>query len=154
MLTIATVMLAAAGASASAQRSGPPPGGRGGRGGPGGPGGRCAATPDSLTDTQKGQVRELGMAFTAAHTAQLDSLRAIMDASRAARQAGKSQDEIRAIMESGRPIVEALAPARRDFSQAVQKLMTPEQIAAGCIPPAPGGPMGGRRGGPPPELLQ
>ena len=156
MMTAAALMLAAAGASAHAQGTGGPPGrgGRGGgRGGPGGPGGRggaCAATADSLTDAQKGQVRALSQAFNSAHAAQLDSLRAIMEAGRAAREAGKSQDEVRAIMESGRAIDESLAPDRKAFSQDVRKLLTPEQIAAGCIPPAPGGPPGGRRGGPPP----
>jgi hypothetical protein len=93
----------------------------------------------------------LATAFNSAHAAQLDSMRTIMEASRAAREAGKSQEEIRAIMESGRSINEALAPARKDFSQDVQKVLTPAQIANGCIPPAPGGgPPMGRRGGPPP----
>src|SRR4051812_47997516 len=93
-ISLAALLLCAAAAAASAQ-GGPPPGGRG-RGGPGGRGGACAATADSLTDVQKGQVRALNDAFAKAHTAELDKLREIMDAARAARQAGKSEDEIRA----------------------------------------------------------
>lgn len=142
-------LLAAVAPIARAQRGpGGPPGGRGGP-----PGGRCAGTADSLSDNQKAQVKSLVTAFEQAHQPQLDSLRAIMEAGRAARQAGKSADEIRAIMEQGRAINEALAPARKDFRESVVTLLTTSQIADGCIPPAPGGPPpGGRRGGPPPPL--
>jgi hypothetical protein len=147
MLTIAAVATMTGAALASAQRGpgGPPPG----RGGP--PGGRCAMTADSLTDAQKGQVHALVEAFTQTHAPQLDSLRAIMEAARTAREAGKTPDEVRAIMQTGKPIADELAPARKDFHDTVEKLLTSAQIAAGCVPPAPGGPPpGGRRGGPPP----
>jgi Spy/CpxP family protein refolding chaperone len=141
-------MLFAATAVAGAQRNGGPPGGRGGRGGPGG---RCAMTADSLTDSQKTQVKSLGDAYMQAHAPQIDSLHAIMQASMAARQAGKTQDEVRAIMEQGKPINGELAPFRKQFGETVVTYLTPAQLAAGCVPPAPGGgPMGGRRGGPPP----
>jgi len=121
-----------------------------GRGGP--PGGRCAMTADSLTDVQKGQVHALVQQFAQAHAPQLDSLRVIMEAARAARQAGKTPHEIRSIMETGKPIADELAPARKEFHDAAEKLLTSAQVAAGCVPPAPGGPpTGGRRGGPPPS---
>lgn len=120
-----------------------------GRGGP--PGGRCAMTADSLTDAQKTQVKTLVDAFSAAHAAQLDSLRAIMEAARAAREAGQTPEQVRAIMDQGRAINDALAPARKDFHDNVVKLLTQAQVDAGCIPPSPGGPPGGRRGGPPPR---
>jgi Spy/CpxP family protein refolding chaperone len=153
ILIIAAPLLVAISTVAGAQdgpRRGPPPGGMGGRGGPGG---RCAQTADSLTDTQKAQVRTLAQAFNSDHAAQLDSLRAVGDAARAAREGGKTLDEVRAIMALGRPINEALAPARKQFSETVVTLLTPAQLAAGCIPPAPGGPPpGGRRGGGPPPI--
>jgi Spy/CpxP family protein refolding chaperone len=147
MLTIAALATMTTATLAAAQTGpGGPPFGRGG-----GPmGGRCAMTADSLTDTQKGQVHTLVEAFTQAHAPQLDSLRTIMEAARAARQAGKTPDEIRAIMQTGKPISDELAPARKEFHDSVEKVLTSAQIAAGCIPPAPGGPPGGRRGGPPP----
>lgn len=144
MLTIAAVATITTAALAGAQVGRGP----GGRGGPAS--GRCAMTADSLTDTQKGQVHTLVEAFNQAHAPQLDSLRTIMEAARAAREAGKTPEEVRAIMESGKPIVDELAPARKEFRDSVEKLLTSAQIAAGCIPPAPGGPPpGGRRGGPP-----
>jgi Spy/CpxP family protein refolding chaperone len=117
----------------------------------GGPGGRCGGTADSLTDAQKTQVHALAEAYTKAHAPQLDSLRAIMEGARAAREAGKSMEEVRAIMETSKPINDELAPSRKEYVTTVVGLLTPSQIAAGCIPPAPGGPPpGGRgRGGPP-----
>ena len=148
-LAVAAITLVATTHTIHAQRGGR--GGAPGRGGP--PGGmmRCAQTADSLTDTQKGQVRALSDAFAAAHRSSLDSLRAIMEAARAAREAGKTPEEMRAIMEQAKPINDGLAPARKEFSEAVIKLLTPSQIAEGCIPQAPGGPMMmGRRGGAPP----
>ncbi|MEP6492405.1 MAG: hypothetical protein ABJF01_06995 [bacterium] len=150
-LALIALALVATAATAQAQRGGR--GGRGGMGpgGMGGPGGRCAGTADSLTDVQKGQVHALADVFTKAHAPQLDSLRAIMEASRAARAAGQTPEQVRAIMETAKPISDALAPARKEFATSVVSWLTPSQIASGCIPPAPGGPPpGGRRGGPPP----
>lgn len=121
-----------------------------GRGGP--PAERCRMGADSLTDVQKGQVDAVAQRFHSAHAAQLDSAMAIMARGRAAREAGKSMEEVRSIMESGRAIGEALAPARKEFDHEVRGFLTEQQIASGCIPPAPGGPPpGGRRGGPPPR---
>ena len=135
------VATAVAGAQGGGRRGGGPPGG-----------GRCAMTADSLTDNQKGQVRALSDAFAKAHAAQLDSLKTISEAARTARQAGKTPDEVRAIMEQGKPIADALAPAQKEFRETVVTYLTPAQLAAGCIPPAPGGMgPGGRRGGPPPK---
>jgi Spy/CpxP family protein refolding chaperone len=143
-------------AAVAAAQNGPPQGrgrGPGGPGGRGGPGGACAASADSLTDAQKGQVRTLADAFDKAHASQLADLRTVMDAARAARQAGKTPDEVRAIMETAKPINDALAPDRKALGIEVAKLLTPAQVAAGCMPPLPGGgPPGGRRGGPPPSL--
>jgi uncharacterized protein (DUF305 family) len=109
-------------------------------------------TADSLTDNQKAQVRSLSDAFVKAHSAQLDSLKTIGEAARAARQAGQTPEQVRAIMEQGKPIMDALAPAQKEFRETIVTYLTPAQLAAGCIPPAPGGPgPGGRRGGPPPK---
>jgi Spy/CpxP family protein refolding chaperone len=147
LVAAAPMLFAAAVVQAQGRRGGGPGGGPPG----GGPGGRCFGTADSLSDAQKSQVRTLSEAYMQAHKPQLDSLRAIMDASRAARQSGQSQDAIRAIMEQGKPLGDALAPFRKQFGETVVTYLTPAQLAQGCVPPAPGGPPpGGRRGGPPP----
>jgi hypothetical protein len=84
VLTIAALATMSTATLASAQ-GGRGPGGRGGS-----PGGRCAMTADSLTDMQKSQVHAPAESFNRAHTPQLDSLRTIMEATRGARQAGKT----------------------------------------------------------------
>ena len=107
-------------------------------------------TADSLTAMQKDQVHALDVAFNQAHAPQLACVRPILAGARAPRHGGKTPDEVRAIMEIGKPIADELAPARQEFRDSVEKLLTSTQIAAGCIPPAPGGPPpGGRRVGPP-----
>lgn len=143
-LQVAALLLCAASTTALAQGAqgapgarGRPGGGPGARGGP--QGGRCANSPDSLTAVQRGQIRTLNQAFASAHATQLDSLRQIMAAAGVARKTGQSQDEIRAIMGLGRPINEALAPARKATAVEMAKLLTPEQVAAGGMPPMPGG---------------
>ena len=144
LLTLAVLALATSAPAAMAQRGRGP----GGPGRMGGPGPMCRQGADSLTDDQKTQVKSLSDAFVSAHKPQLDSLRTIMEAARAARQAGQTQDQIRAIMDRSKAINDELAPARKDFHEAVVKLLTPQQVSDGCIPPAPGGaPFGGRRGG-------
>src|SRR5262249_45889875 len=139
LLILAALAVATTAPAAWAQR------GPGGPGRMGGPGPMCRQGTDSLSDEQKAQVKSLSDAFVSAHKTQLDSLRAIMDAARAARQAGKTQDEVRAIMDQGKGINDELAPARKDFHEAVVKLLTAQQVSDGCIPPAPGGspPFGG-----------
>jgi Spy/CpxP family protein refolding chaperone len=142
LLSLAALALAISAPAAWAQR------GPGGPGRMGGPNPACREGADSLSDTQKAQVKTLGDAFVAAHKVQLDSLRAIMEAARAARQAGQTQEQVRAIMDLGMAINQELEPARKEYREAIVKLLTTSQIADGCIPPAPGsGPPGGRRGG-------
>jgi hypothetical protein len=55
-------------------------------------------------------------------------------------------------MERTRAIDQELAPARNQYTRDVRALLTPKQISDGCIPPAPGGPPGGRRGRRPPGV--
>ncbi len=148
LLLVAPLLIAATAIQAqSGRRGGPPPGGRGGPGG----GGRCFGTADSLSDAQKSEVKTLSDAYVKTHQPQLDSLRAIMDAARAAREAGQTPAEVGAIMQQGKSINDELAPYRKQFGETVVAYLTPAQLAQGCVPPAPGGgPPGGRRGGPPP----
>ena len=116
LLSLAALALAMSAPAAWAQR------GPGGPGRMGGPNPACREGADSLSDTQKAQVKTLGDAFVAAHKVQLDSLRAIMEAARAARQAGETPEQIRAIMDQGKAINDELAPARKDYHEAVVKL--------------------------------
>ncbi len=87
--------------------------------------------PDSiaLTQVQKDSIAALRLAFRTAHAAQLDSLKAIFEAARAARQAGATREEVRAILITGRPIAEALRPDVIALHQAIWAVFTPLQKA-------------------------
>jgi len=111
--------------------------------------------PDALklTDAQKTAIKALHDAFAAAHKTQFDQLKAIREEARAAIQAGKTRDQVRAIMEKSRPIMEAMKPDFEALRAAVAAILTPEQKAwAAEHRRQGGGPMGGpalgARGGP------
>lgn len=82
-----------------------------------------------LTEEQRAEMLALRVAFRAEHAEELDALRAIFQEARAARQAGASRIEVRAILAEGRPIVEALRPFVRALHEALRAVLTDEQRA-------------------------
>lgn len=111
-----------------------------------------------LTDEQKIAIKALHDAFAASHKAQFDQLAAIRRDAAAAVKAGKTRDEVRAILEKGRPIMESMQKDFEALRAAVGALLTAEQKQwasehqrrgggpmGGPMPGAPmaGGPMGG-----------
>ena len=117
-----------------------------------------APLPDSLalTQAQQDSIEALKAAFKAANAEPLGRLKAIFDEAKAARQAGKTRDEVHAILEKARAIRDALKPAVEALHAAIRAVFTPAQRAwlDANRPPMPGGmgPMGhhGRRPPPPP----
>lgn len=91
----------------------------------------CAALPDelALTDEQKAEIAALRDAFRTEHQAELDALRAIFDEARAAREAGATRDEVRAILEDGRDIAEGLRADVQALHAAIRDVFTEEQLA-------------------------
>lgn len=90
-----------------------------------------AIFPDSLrlTDEQRAQMLTLRMAFRADNAAQLDSLRDIFREARLARLEGATRAEVRAILETGRPIAEALRPEVQALHEALRAVLTDAQRA-------------------------
>jgi hypothetical protein len=83
----------------------------------------------ALSAEQKAAIAALHEAFKAAAAADVAALRAIEAEARAARHAGKSREEIHAILERGRPILERLAQAFAALQAAIWQVYTPEQRA-------------------------
>lgn len=116
-----------------------------------------APLPDSLalTPAQQDSIAGLKAAFQAANQPALDSLKAIFDAAKTARDSGATREEVHAILEQGKPIRDALRPAVEALHAAIRAVFTDAQRAwLDAHRPQggrPGGP-GGRRGhrGPPP----
>lgn len=122
---------------------------------PRGPAYENAGPPDSLklTDAQKAAIKALHDAFAAAHKTQFDQLKAIREEARTAIKAGKTRDEVRAILEKSRPIMESMKADFEALRAAITAILTPEQQAwAAAHRRQGGGPMGGpglgARGGP------
>jgi Spy/CpxP family protein refolding chaperone len=87
--------------------------------------------PDSLqlTADQKAQIQALHEAFKAANQAEMDALRAIEAEARAARQAGKTREDVRAIMAKAAPILDRLHLAFARLQLAILAIYTPAQRA-------------------------
>jgi Spy/CpxP family protein refolding chaperone len=104
-----------------------------------------------LTEEQRAEIAGLREAFRTAHQSELDALKAIFDQARAARESGATREEIRAILETGKPIADALRPAVRQLHEDILNVLTEEQRAwiRAHRPHVPGFPGRGGGGGPP-----
>lgn len=87
--------------------------------------------PDSikLSQTQIDSIAALRLTFRTAHAAQIDSLQAVFQAARTARQAGATREEVRAILETGRSLAIAIRVDLVDLHYAVWQVFTPAQRA-------------------------
>lgn len=106
--------------------------------------------PDSLalSATQLEAIAALREAFRTEHAEELAALKAIFERARAARQSGATQEAVRAILVTGRPIHEALRPDVQALHEAIRAVFTDAQRAwlEANRPPRPRqmGPMGPR----------
>ena len=87
-----------------------------------------------LTDAQKAQIKDLETAFQTQHKADLDAVKAIMQEAQAAAAAGKTREEIAAILAKAADPMKRLATARADLRKQILAILTPEQKASGCLP--------------------
>jgi Spy/CpxP family protein refolding chaperone len=95
----------------------------------------------ALSSAQEAQIRALIEQFRAATRAEHEALGAIVREARAAALAGKSRDEIRAILQQGEPIRQRLAAAEATLRGGIMAVLTPAQKAwleshrpRGCTP--------------------
>ena len=88
-----------------------------------------ARLPDSLalTTEQVAEIEALRATFRAEHQTQIDALRAVFEEARAAREAGASREEVRAILMEGRDIAMALRFPIWQLHEAVRSVLTEEQ---------------------------
>lgn len=102
--------------------------------------------PPQLSEAQVAQIRALREAFHTSFAADLAQLRQIHQQAMAAKQAGATEDAVRAILATAQPILERVRAAERKLQEDIQNVLTAEQRAAWCIvrrqvaPPGPRGP--------------
>lgn len=98
-----------------------------------------------LTEAQLAQIKALREAFRTANAADLELLKSVGEEARAARQAGKSEAEIKAILAKAAAARERVRTAEKNLQDDIMGLLTAEQRAAWCVGRGmrgPGGPMG------------
>lgn len=87
-----------------------------------------------LTAAQRSQIHALELSFRQANSADLATVETAMKQAREAKAAGKSEAEIRAIIEAVRPAMDRIAIARRQLAERIAAIYTAEQKASGCTP--------------------
>jgi Spy/CpxP family protein refolding chaperone len=90
----------------------------------------CGRGTLQLTDDQVKQIRDLEQKFYASVKADLDFIRAVAQEAREARGAGKSRDEIAAILARATDAQRRVSNAERTLQDAVLAVLTPEQRQA------------------------
>ena len=90
-----------------------------------------AALPDNLklSDAQKAQIEALVTAFQAANKTDLDAMKAAMDAARAAKKAGKTHAEVKAILETAKAAAERVHAKGEALRVAIGNVLTAAQKA-------------------------
>ena len=96
---------------------------------PAGIGGAMLPPELALSAEQKAAIASLHEAFKLATASDVAALRALEAEARAAKQAGKSRDEIHAILARGAPILAHLGEAFAALQAAIWQIYTPEQRA-------------------------
>jgi len=89
--------------------------------------------PPTLTEAQIAQIRALKQAFAEAVADELAAIKAAHQEARAAKEAGASAEEIRAILASVKDEMEAVRQAEQRLQDAIMDVLTPEQRAKWCI---------------------
>ena len=87
----------------------------------------CGRGTLQLTDDQVKQIRGLEQQFYATVKPDLELIRSIAEEARQARAAGKSRDEIAAILAKATPAQQRVSDAEKKLNAAILALLTPEQ---------------------------
>ena len=87
----------------------------------------CGPTAANLTDEQVKQIRILQERFIASVKPDLELVKSVAEEARAARAAGKSREEIAAILAKANEAQRRIADAERKLQEAILALLTAEQ---------------------------
>jgi Spy/CpxP family protein refolding chaperone len=87
----------------------------------------CGRGTLQLTDSQVKQIRELEQQFYTTVKSDLELIRAIVEEARQARAAGKSRDEVAAILAKAAAPQQRVSAAEKQLNAAIMAILTPEQ---------------------------
>jgi Spy/CpxP family protein refolding chaperone len=86
-----------------------------------------------LTQEQVEKIRALRAAFVESIKAHMETIKKVHEEARAAKQAGKSEAEIRQILKRAEDALAAVAQAERKLKQDILALLTPAQKENACL---------------------
>ena len=89
--------------------------------------------PPRLTDEQIAKIRALTQAFQAEVADEMAAIKEAHQKARAAKEAGATPDEIRAILATVQDEMEAVRTAEQRLEKAILDVLTPEQRANWCL---------------------
>ena len=87
----------------------------------------------TVTDAQRTEISALRAAFEQANAADIALVTSAHERARAAVSAGATREQIAAILTEARAALQRLATARAALQDAIQGVLTPAQLAAGCL---------------------
>lgn len=87
----------------------------------------CGRGALQLTDAQVKQIRDLEQQFYASVKSDLELIRSIVDEARQARAAGKSRDEVAAILAKAAAPQQRVSDAEKKLNAAIMAVLTPDQ---------------------------
>ena len=86
---------------------------------------------------QQAQIRALMQGFEQTNRADLITVANVMEQARAAKRAGKTDAEIRAILQTASAAQARLVEAHKALQAQIEAVLTPEQKASGCFVKGP-----------------
>ena len=87
----------------------------------------------TVTEAQRNEISALRAAFEQANAADIALVTSAHERARAAVQAGATREQVAAILAEARAAMQRLATARAALHDAVAAVLTPAQLAAGCL---------------------
>jgi Spy/CpxP family protein refolding chaperone len=86
-----------------------------------------------LTAAQQKQIAALDSAFAVNNRADIEAVKAALVKAGDAKNAGKSEAEVNAILEAAKPALDRLAAATKILQDQIAAIYTPEQKSSGCV---------------------
>ena len=86
-----------------------------------------------LTEAQQKQIAALDSAFAVNNRADIEAVKTALIKAGEAKNAGKSEAEVNAILDAAKPALDRLAAATKILQEKIAAIYTPEQKASGCV---------------------
>ena len=86
-----------------------------------------------LSAAQQKQIAALDSAFAVNNRSDIEAVKAVLIKAGDAKNAGKSEADVNAILESAKTVLDRLAAATKILQDQIAAIYTPEQKASGCV---------------------